>query len=141
MARGGIRLVHGHTKSTLITYFSGMKIDPDNAFYMHFFNFSVMSFPKFVYMTKKHTLFSNFARFCTPKRCTCVQCLILKNNPNYVNFWTSLIPPLDIRGAPRGCRHLSDTPDSTVGWVTMDAIHTVSKHYSGSVRFFSTLVP
>ena len=28
MARGGIRLVHGHTKSTLITYFSGIKIDP-----------------------------------------------------------------------------------------------------------------
>ena len=43
---------------------------------------------------QKHTLFSNFARFCTPKRCTRVQCLVLKNNPNYVNFWTSLILPL-----------------------------------------------
>ena len=32
MARGGIRLVHGHTKSTLITYFLGMKIDPKYAF-------------------------------------------------------------------------------------------------------------
>ena len=32
MARGGIRLVHGLTKSTLITYYSGMKKDPKYAF-------------------------------------------------------------------------------------------------------------
>ena len=37
MARGGIRLVHGHTKSTLITYFSGMKIYPNYAFLKAFF--------------------------------------------------------------------------------------------------------
>ena len=37
MARGGIRLVHGHTKSTLITYFSGIKIDPKYAFLHAFF--------------------------------------------------------------------------------------------------------
>ena len=37
MARGGIRLVHGLTKSTLITYFSGMKIDPKYAFLYAFF--------------------------------------------------------------------------------------------------------
>ena len=37
MARGGIRLVHGHTKTTLITYFSGMKIDPIYAFLHAFF--------------------------------------------------------------------------------------------------------
>ena len=41
----------------------------------------------------ENRLVSNFARFCTPKRCTRVQCLDRKNNPNYVNFWTSLIPP------------------------------------------------
>ena len=34
---GGIRLVHGHTKNTLITYFSGMKIDPKYAFLHAFF--------------------------------------------------------------------------------------------------------
>ena len=63
----GIRLFHGHTKSTLITYFSGMKIDPKYAFLHAFFlNLSVMSFPKFIYMTKNTPLFSNFARFCTP---------------------------------------------------------------------------
>ena len=33
----GIRLVHAHTKSTLITYFSGMKIDPKYAFLHAFF--------------------------------------------------------------------------------------------------------
>ena len=37
MARGGIRLVHGLTKSTLITYFSGMKRDPKYAFLHAFF--------------------------------------------------------------------------------------------------------
>ena len=37
MARGGIRLVHGLTKSTLITYFSGMKKDPIYAFLHAFF--------------------------------------------------------------------------------------------------------
>ena len=37
MARGGIMLVHGLTKSTLITYFSGMKKDPKYAFSHAFF--------------------------------------------------------------------------------------------------------
>ena len=32
MARGGIRFVHGLTKSTLITYYSGMKKDPKYVF-------------------------------------------------------------------------------------------------------------
>ena len=58
MARGGIRLVHGHTKSTLITYFSGMKIDPNYAFLKAFFlNLSIMSFSKYVYMTKNTPFF------------------------------------------------------------------------------------
>ena len=29
----------------------------------------------------------NFARICIPKRCTRVQCLVLKNNPNYVKLF------------------------------------------------------
>ena len=37
MARGSIRLVHGLTKSTLITYYSGMKKDPKYAFLHAFF--------------------------------------------------------------------------------------------------------
>ena len=37
MVRGGIRLVHGLTKSTLIMYFSGMKIDPKYVFLNAFF--------------------------------------------------------------------------------------------------------
>ena len=96
--KGGIRLVHGLTKSTLITYFSGMKIDPKYAF-LHalFLNLPVMSFPKFVYMTK-NTPFFLFCMFF--KRCTLVHCLVLKNNPNYVNFWTSLIPALTFECPP-----------------------------------------
>ena len=61
---------------------------------------AAMSFPKFVNMTKNTPFFPNFARFCTPKRCTRVHCLVLKNNPNYIFFrgWyptsnTSAPPP------------------------------------------------
>ena len=105
MARGGIRLVHGLTKSTLITYFSGMKKDPKYAFLHAFFLICLScSFQNLSIWPKTYPFFQYFARFCTPKRCTRVQCLVLKNNPNYVNFLTSLIPPLDIRVAPLGVR-------------------------------------
>ena len=98
MARGGIRLVHGLTQSTLITYYLGMKKTPKYAFLHAFFACHVHS--KICLYDQKHTLFSNFAHFCTPKQCTRVQCLVLKNNPNYVNFWTSMIPPLTFEWPP-----------------------------------------
>ena len=100
MSRGGIRLVHGLTKSTLITYFSGMKKDPKYTFLHAFFLLCLSCSFQYCQYDQKHTLFSNFAHFCTPKRCTRVQCLVLKNNPNYVNFWTSLIPPLTFEWPP-----------------------------------------
>ena len=90
MARGGIRLVHEFTKSTLFTYFSGMKIDTKKVFLQAYFLICLS-------YDQKHTL---FPRFCTPKRCTHVHYLALKNNPNYVNFWTSLIPPLTFEWPP-----------------------------------------
>ena len=108
MARGGIRLVHGHTKSTLITYFSGMKIDSKCTFLHAFFLICPSCpFQNLSLWPKTHPFFQfcTFLRFCTPKRCTRVQCLVLKNNPNYMNFWMSLIPPLDIRVTPPGQNH------------------------------------
>ena len=42
-------------------------------------------------MTKNTPFFSNFASFCTPKRCTRLHCLVLKNNPNNMNFFTMMI--------------------------------------------------
>ena len=42
---------------------------------------------------KTHPFFSNFARFRTPKRCTRVHCLVLKNNPNYFFFGGDDIQP------------------------------------------------
>ena len=51
---------------------------------------SFISFPKFVNMTK-NALFSDFARFCTPKWYMCIHCLVLKNNPNYMNFFSRMI--------------------------------------------------
>ena len=95
MARGGIRLVHGHTKSTLITYFSGIKIDPKYAF-LHAFFLICPSCPfKNLSIWPKTHPFFQFCTFLHPKRCT-----RLKNNPNYVNFWTSLIPPWHSSGPP-----------------------------------------
>ena len=58
MARGGIRLVHGLIKSTLIMYFSGMKIDPKyRVFACIFLNLPVMFFPKYVCMTQNTPFF------------------------------------------------------------------------------------
>ena len=51
-------LVKGLSKHTLNTYFSSMKIDPKYSFLHAFFlNLCVMSFPKFVNMTKTHLFF------------------------------------------------------------------------------------
>ena len=73
---------------TLNTYFSGMKIDPKYAFLACvFLNLSIISFPKFVNTTKNTPFFPNFTRFCTPKRCTRVHYLVLKNNPNHTIFF------------------------------------------------------
>ena len=66
MARGGIRLIHRLTKSTLIMYFSGMKIDPKYTFLHAFFLICLLCPFKNLYIwPKAHTLFSNFTRFCT----------------------------------------------------------------------------
>ena len=95
-------------KHTLNTYFSGKKIDPKYAFFHAFFLIFRMSFPKCVNLTKNTPFFSIFARFCTPKRCKRVHCLVLKNNPNYVNLFTRMIskfkykcpPPPDFNSLP-----------------------------------------
>ena len=58
MARGGIRLVHGLTKGTLITYFSGMKIDPKYAFLHAFFLIDLScSFQNLSIWPKTHPFF------------------------------------------------------------------------------------
>ena len=105
-ARGGIRLIHGLTKSTLITYYSGMKKDHKYAF-LHAFCLICLScsFQNLSIWPKTH-LFSNFARFCTPKRCTRIQCLVLKNNPNYVNFGRAWYPPSHFEWPPGVVMHV-----------------------------------
>ena len=53
--------------------------------------------------------------FCTPKRCKRVHCLVLKNNPNYVNFFTRMIsnfsykcsPPPPVHHIPTTCWNVS----------------------------------
>ena len=113
-------------KHTLL--FSGMKINPINTcFACVFLNLSTMSFPKFVNMTKNTPFFSNFARFCSPKQCTRVHCLVLKNNPNYIFFFEDDIQ-LQIQVPLQG--HASRVtkrpyPDSKVG--LCNSIGTVSK--------------
>ena len=66
MARGGIRLVHGLTKSTLITYFIGMKIDPKYTFLHAFFLICLScSFQNLFIWTKTHPFFL-FCMFLHP---------------------------------------------------------------------------
>ena len=62
IARGGIRVVHGLTKSTLITYFSGVKKDPKYAFLHAFFLICLScSFQNLSIWPKTHPFF----QFCT----------------------------------------------------------------------------
>ena len=96
-----IILVKGLSKHTLNTYFSGMKIDPKYAF-LHavFLICPSCPFQNMSLWPKTYPFFFNFPRFCTPKRCTRVHCLVLKNDPNYVTFYEDdiqlqiKVPPL-----------------------------------------------
>ena len=102
MARGGIRLVHGHTKSTLITYFSGMKIDPNYAFLHAFFLICPSCpFQNLSIWPKTHPFFPILHVFAPLNAVRAYSACSWKNNPNYVNFWTSLIPPLTFEWPPR----------------------------------------
>ena len=92
-----------------------------------FLNLPVMSFPKFVYMTKNTPFFPNFACFRTPKRCTRVHCLVLKNNPNYVNFWMSLIPPLTFECPPQVIMMIS--------W-KKNQVHEIERLYVNKIKIF-----
>ena len=90
--RPDIILVKGFSKHTLNTYFPGVKIDPKYALLHVFFLIFRYLFFTICDHDQKHTFFSsNFGRFCTPKRCSRVHCLVLKNNPNYVIFFTRMI--------------------------------------------------
>ena len=95
-----IILVKGFSKHTLNTYFSGIKIDPKHAFLHAVFLICVSCPLQNLSMWPKHTLFSNFARFGTHKQCARVQCLVLKNNPNYVNFFTRMISNFKYKWTP-----------------------------------------
>ena len=86
-----IILVKGLSRHTLNTYFSDMKIDPKYAF-LHAFFLICLSYPfqNLSIWPKTHPFFQ-FCTFLHPKRCMHVHCLVLKNNPNYVNFFTRMI--------------------------------------------------
>ena len=76
------------------------EIDPKHAF-LHAFFLICPSCPfQNLSIWPKTHLFSNFARFWTPKRCTRVHCLVLKNNPNYVNFFTRMISNFKYKSPP-----------------------------------------
>ena len=72
-----------HKKHPNHVLFRYEKKDPKYAFLHAFFLICLSCRPTFQNLSnQKHTIFSNFARFCTPKQCTRVQYLVLKNNPN-----------------------------------------------------------
>ena len=87
--RVDIILIRGLSKHTLSTYFPRMKIHPNYMFLHVFFllHLSIMAFPKFVTNVTKPFFPPVFAWFCTPKQCTHIHRLVLKNNPNKVNFY------------------------------------------------------
>ena len=87
---------------TLNTYFSGTKIDSKFAF-LHAFFLICPSRPfQILSQWSKTRLFpQKFCTFCTPKRRTHVHCLVLKNNPNYVNFFTRMISNFKYKCLPR----------------------------------------
>ena len=112
-----IILVKRLSKHTLNTYFSGMKIDPKYTFLHAFFLICVpCPFQNLSIWPKIYPFFSNFARFCTPKRCTCVHCLVLKNHPNYVIFLT-MISNFKYKCPPRFCA-ISHPMTPFFGYVT-----------------------
>ena len=81
-----IILVNGLSKHTLGMYFPGGKTDPKYTFFSCFFLiFPSCSYQYFVKMAKNTPFFPNF------KECTHVHCLVLKNDPNYLNFCTRMI--------------------------------------------------
>ena len=58
-----------------------------------FLNLSIMSFPKFVNMTKNTPFFPILHVFASLNDVRAyVHCLVLKNNPNYMNFFTRWYP-------------------------------------------------
>ena len=82
-----IILVKGHSKHILNMYFSGMKIDRKYVFLQVFFLICLSCLFQNLSRWPKTHPFLKFCTFCTPKQCMCVHCLVLKNNPNYVNFF------------------------------------------------------
>ena len=102
MARGGIRHIHGLTKNTLITYYSGTKKDPKYAFLYAFFLICLScSFQNMSVRPKTHPFFQ-FCTFLHPLNDVCAYSAWSWKTPNYVNFWTSLIPPLTFECPPPG---------------------------------------
>ena len=123
-----IILVIGLSKHTLNTYFSGMKIDPKYVF-LHVFLLICPSCPfqNLSIWPKTHP-FSNFTHFCTPKRCTRVHCLVLKNNPNYVNFFTRMISNFKYKWSPGQNTHYDSKYQVSWGWSHQLAFSLLDEH-------------
>ena len=94
-------LIKGLSEHTLNMYFSGMKNDPKYMFLHAFFLICASRPFQNLSIWPKTYPFSNFARFCTTKRCTRVHCLVLKNNPNYVIFFTRMISNFKYKCPPQ----------------------------------------
>ena len=82
-----IIFVKGLSKYTLNTYFSDMKIDLKYVFLHAFFLiYPSCPFPYLSIWPKTHPFFQ-FCTFAPLMRCTHEHCLVLKNNPNYMNLF------------------------------------------------------
>ena len=103
-------LIKGLSKHTLNTYFSGMKIDPKCVFLYVFFLICLVRYilSKISQYDQKHTCFFPILLIFAPLNDLndiCVHCLVLKNNPNYVNFFTRMISIFKYQCPPRSILH------------------------------------
>ena len=73
-------------------------------FCMFFPNFCIIAFPKFVNMIKNTPLSPIFHVFAplNDVRNAHVHCLVLKNNPNYMSFFTRMISNFKYKCPPPG---------------------------------------
>ena len=94
-----------------------------------------------------YPFFFNLACFWYPKRCTRVHRLVLKNDPNYVNFFTRMISTFKYKCPPPGCyfvelysveTHLSHTMPP-LGFLSGDIWLALVWYWGGSTLLLYTL--
>ena len=147
MARGGIRLVHGLTKSTLITYFSGMKKYLKYVFLHAFFLICLScSFQHLSIWPKTHPFFPLLHFFAPLNDVRAYSAWSWKTILITWIFGRAWYPPWhDLSGPPpgvaKGVTYVPQCPHMTLALVPHGLIHRSNNHYLGAVICSSFCCP